>query len=72
MGETIEDMDKGIEPKDNTINFLTEKIGISHEETIKQMEKVNLPKMVDKTDRVIKRRDETLEKTRTNLLLKQQ
>ena len=60
MGETIEDMDKELEPKDMTITFLTDKIRISRE-AIKQMENL-LTEVLGKTDRVRKKLDETLEK----------
>ena len=59
MGETIEDMDKENKPKDNTNNFLFDKIGISHEETKTEMEKVNVTIILDKTYRIIKILDET-------------
>ena len=39
MGETIEDMDKEIETKNNKINFLTDKIEISDEQIIQIMQK---------------------------------
>ena len=41
MGEIIEDMYKEIEFKDNTIFFSSDNLGISHGESLKQMEKVN-------------------------------
>ena len=36
MGETIDDLDKENQFKDNTIYFLTDSIGNSHEENVKQ------------------------------------
>ena len=54
MGETIENFSNEIELKDNKINFLTDTIGIFHEETIKQKEKVTSTEILDKTDRLRK------------------
>ena len=59
MGETIEGMQKEIELDENTIIFLTDKIGTSHQETIKHIEKIILTEILDKTGSVIKRLDTT-------------
>ena len=66
MGETIEEMDKKIELIDHTINFLTGTLGFSLEETVEQMQRVNLFQILDKTDRVTKRLYEALKKHREN------
>ena len=62
MGETIVDMNKENELRDNATIFLTDKIGFSHEENIKQMETVNLTEILDETDGVMRRINKTLEK----------
>ena len=53
MGETFVRI--WTKKSNNTINFLADKIGISYEENIKQMQKVNLTEVLDKTEKVIKR-----------------
>ena len=62
MGETSVDMNKENELRDDATIFLTDKIGFSHEENIKQMERVNLTEILDKTDGVMKRLNKTLQK----------
>ena len=59
MVETIEDRDKELDLKDNTIGFLIDQIEISHEQTMKQTKKLNLTELLDKTDRVKNRLDKT-------------
>ena len=44
MWESIEVLDKEIELKNNKINVLADKVGISAEEIIKQMKKINVTK----------------------------
>ena len=60
MGEKIEDMDKEVELKDITINFLTRKTRISLEEVLEQ--KANLTKSLNKRDKVMKKLEKTFEK----------
>ena len=62
MEETIEDMDKEIELKDNTFIFLTDKVGNLKEEFMNQMEKVKKCEILEKIDRVDKTFDEALQK----------
>ena len=52
MEETIEDMDKEIELKDNIIYFSSNKIGISDEKIIQAIERIKLTEVLDKADRV--------------------
>ena len=65
MGQTIEDMDKEIELKDKTKNFSISKIKISPEENMKQKEKVNLTKNLDRTDGVLEKVRKGSERTQT-------
>ena len=65
-GETIEDMDKEIENKDNKNNYLADGRRVSDEQFVQQMEQVNLIEILDNTDRVIKRLDETLVEKKGN------
>ena len=64
MGETIHDMDVEIEDKDNKISFLENKIGITNEEVIEEMGKLNLNKISskEKNDRIMTRLNKTLNK----------
>ena len=61
MGETSVDMNKENELRDDATIFLTDKRGFSREENIKQMERVNVTEILDKTDGVKKRFNKTLE-----------
>ena len=51
-GEIFEDMHKENELKVNKINFLADRIEFSDAKFIHKMEEVNLPEILDKTDRV--------------------
>ena len=64
MGETIHDMDIEIEDKDNKISFLEKKIGITNQEVIEEMGKLNLNKISskEKNDRIMHRLNKTLHK----------
>ena len=64
MGEKTEDMDKEIKLKDKTSKLLTDKMEISHEETLEQLENVTSTGALGNTERVRKRQDETLDKDR--------
>ena len=64
MRKTIETLDEEIEFEDNTIQCLTEKIGISQEKFIKQIEQVNLTGASITTDGVIERLNKTPKKQR--------
>ena len=70
-GETIDDLDKIIQHIDFLNIFSSDKTVISHEETLKQREKVRLTEILDKTNRVIKELEKTPEKKQTNYLLKE-
>ena len=52
MGETIEDMDEKFEFTDNTSSFLADKIGVSDEQKLQELEQVSLTVFLDKTNRV--------------------
>ena len=55
LGVTIENMDKGIQLEDlKKNNFLADKIGISNEKTLQEIEKVNLTEIFSETDGVMK------------------
>ena len=54
MGETIRDMEKPFELQNNKTNFLLDFVGTSDGKTIKQMEKVNSTRILDKTDGIKK------------------
>ena len=54
MNESIEDMDEGIELKNNKIKFLADKIGTLEEHNIQEMEQVNLIEILVQTDKVMK------------------
>ena len=47
-GDTINDMDIEIEQKDNKINFLEDKIGITDDKVVEEMYKLNLKKIANK------------------------
>ena len=64
MGETIEDADKDNELGDNKNRFLADEMKISYETIMKQMGKIHLTEIFDKTGRVLKKMIETLEKHR--------
>ena len=53
LRETIEDMDKNIEVKDNKFKILADISGVSSSEIIKPMEKVKPGEKLGETDRVI-------------------
>ena len=48
MGDTINDMDIEIKQKDNKINFLEDKIGITDDKVVEEMYKLNLNKITKK------------------------
>ena len=62
MGDTINDMDIEIEQKDNKINFLEHKIGITDDKVVEEMYKLNLNKIAnkEKNDRILNRSNKTL------------
>ena len=62
MGERINDMDIEIEEKDNKINYLENKIGISDEKVIEEMSNLNLNNIInkEKNDRIMNRLNKTL------------
>ena len=65
MGETISDMDKEIEQKENKIQFLEDEIGKPNSKVIEEMNRSDLNKIsiTEKNDRIMNR----LNKTLTNL-----
>ena len=62
MGDTINDMDIEIEQKDNKINFLEDKIGITDVKVVEEMYKLNLNRITnkEKNDRIMNRLNKTL------------
>ena len=64
MGDNINDMDVEIEQKDNKINFLESKIGITHDKVVEEMHNLNLNKTCDKEkkDRTMNRLNKTVNK----------
>ena len=48
LGETIDDMDKKFELKDNRIDFLADEVGILNEQIRKHVEQVNLKESPNK------------------------
>ena len=48
MGETIGNMDRKSEPKDNKISFLENKIGISYDIVVEEMNKLASNKLSNK------------------------
>ena len=66
MGDTIEEMDKENEFEDKKGYFSAKRIGKSGEENLQELEEVNLIERLDKTDRLERRLDKTLNKNQTN------
>ena len=64
MCQSIEDKDKDIELKDNKINYIAGKIGISDMQCKQEMEQVNLTQFLNKADKFRKKLDRTLKKHR--------
>ena len=64
MGDTIADMDIEIEQKDNKISFLENKIGVTDDKIIKEMNRLDLNKISDKEkkNRIMNRLNKTLNK----------
>ena len=64
MGDTYNDMDIEIEQKDNKIIFLENKIGITDDKLIEEMNRLHLNKISneEKNDRIINRLNKTLNK----------
>ena len=64
MGDTINDMDIEKEQKDNKIRFLENKIGVSDDKVIEEMNSLNLNKIPDKEKniRIMNRLNKTLDK----------
>ena len=63
MAEAIGYMDKKIVLENNKNKFYTVKKEISSEELIKQMEQVSLTEVLNKTDRILKKkRNKSLER----------
>ena len=62
MGKTLSDMDIEIEQKFNKIQFLKDKMGISHSETAEEVNRLDLNKISskDKLDRIMNRLNKTL------------
>ena len=63
MGETISDMDVEIEQKDNKIQFLEDKIGITDYKVIEEMNRLDLNKISckEKNGRLMNRLNKTLD-----------
>lgn len=57
MGDTIADMDEEIEIKDNKINYLENKIGMTDKEVVKEMKNKGIKLTEDKSrkDRILNR-----------------
>ena len=64
MGDTINDMDIEMEQKDTKITFLENKIGVSDDKVIEEMNSLNLNKIPDKEKniRIMNRLNKTLDK----------
>ena len=64
MGDTINDMHLEIEQKDNKISFLENKIGVTDDKIIEEMNRLDLDKISDKekNNRIMKRLNKTLNK----------
>ena len=64
MGDTINDMDLEIEQKDNKISFLENKIGITDDRVVEEMNRLDLNKISDKekNNRIMNRLNKTLNK----------
>ena len=64
MGDTINDMDLEIEQKTNKISFLENKIGITDDKVVEEMNRLNLNKISDKEKniRIMNRLNKTLNK----------
>ena len=64
MGDTINDMDIEVEQKDIKITFLENKIGVSDDKVIEEMNSLNLNKIPDKEKniRIMNRLNKTLDK----------
>ena len=62
MGDTINDIDIEIEQKDNKINFLENKIGITDDKVVEEMSNLDLNKILnkEKNDRIMNRLNKTL------------
>ena len=68
MGDTINDMDVEIEQKDNKILFLENKIGVTDDELVEEMNRLDLKKITDKekNNRIMDRLNKTLNKHNYN------
>ena len=64
MGDTINDMDVEIEQKDNKILFLENKIGVTDDKIVEEMNRLDLNKITDKekNNRIMNRLNKTLNK----------
>ena len=64
MGDTINDMDVEIEQKDNKISFLENKIGITDDQIVEEMNRLDLNKITkkEKNNRIMSRLNKTLNK----------
>ena len=64
MGDTINDMDVEIEQKDNKKLFLENKIGVTDDKIVEEMNRLDLNKITDKekNNRIMNRLNETLNK----------
>ena len=64
MGDTIDDMDIEIEQKDNKISFLENKIGVTDDKIVEEMNRLDLNKISDeeKNNRIMNRINKTLDK----------
>ena len=64
MGDTINDMDVELEQKDNKISFLENKIGVTDDKIIEEMNRLDLNKITDKekNKRIMNRLNKTLNK----------
>ena len=64
MGDTINDMDIEIVQKDNKISFLENKIGVTDDKVIEEMNRLDLNKIFnkEKNNRIMNRLNKTLNK----------
>ena len=64
MGDTINDMDVEIEQKDNKKSFLENKIGVTDDKIVEEMNRLDLNKISDKEKniRIMNRLNKTLNK----------
>ena len=67
MGETISDMDIEIEQKENKIQFLEDKTGVSDPKVVEEINRLDINKISSKkNDRIMNRLNKTLSNHKYN------